>query len=97
MNRDEILNKAIELTCGDRELDYGTPIDNMNDIAVMWHAWLSREHDTDVLDGHDVALMMVLMKMCRMINSPEKEDHYVDAAAYIAIAGECAAARNQNE
>jgi len=89
MNREDILNKARELTCGDREVDYGVPVDNMADIAVMWHAWLSRDHGDEVLIGHDVAIMMVLMKMCRMINSPDKADHYIDAAAYIAIAGEC--------
>lgn len=88
MNRAEILDTAKMLTCGDRDKDYGSPVDNMTDIAEMWSVIL----DQPVRPEH-VALCMVAVKLCRAKVSPEKADHYADGAAYMGIAGECCNAR----
>ena len=43
-----------------------------------------------VLEPHDVAWMMVLLKASRSTTSPRKRDHYADAAGYIACGWDCA-------
>lgn len=85
MNRRDHLEKAVTLTCGARDADYGSPLDNMTDIAKGWSVILGVEVRPD-----QVPLMMVWTKICRAKTSPGLADHYDDGAAYMAIAGECA-------
>ena len=89
VNRAEILDRAKELTCGQRDDEYGSPKDNMDHIAAMWTAYLW-DRLTDPLTGADVAWMNANIKQCRSVTSPKKRDHYDDGAAYVAIAGEVA-------
>lgn len=93
-----ILKEAVAVTSGDREDDYGSPVDNMTNIAAMWEAYLNanpRVWRPTVgggwvvqLKGEDVAHMMALLKMARTFTG-YKRDNYVDEACYPAIAGEC--------
>ncbi len=46
----------------------------------------------DILDMHDVAWMMILLKASRATTSPLKRDHYADAAGYMACGWDCAVA-----
>ena len=85
MNRKEILETSISLTCGDRAAAYGEPRDNMADIAAVASVITGK-----ALTGRDIALINVAIKLCRAKTSPAKADHYIDGAAYFAIAGECA-------
>ena len=95
--RRKILDTACKLTGGDRDASYGTPITNMQDTARFWDAYLlskgvclvGSNGEPVTFSGEDVANMMVLLKMARM-GASYKEDNYVDAAGYTAIAGECA-------
>lgn len=43
-----------------------------------------------LLDPHDVAVMMTQLKMSRLAWSPQKQDSYVDAAGYMACGWDCA-------
>lgn len=80
--RTEILDTAVTLINGDRERDYGTPAENFGRIAAGWSVIL----DQDV-SAEQVALCMAWLKIARLVNGPH-EDSYVDAAAYMALAGE---------
>lgn len=39
---DTILDEAGRITSGDRNVDYGTPLDNHTCTAALWTAFLSR-------------------------------------------------------
>lgn len=92
MNRADILETAKEIVTSDRNKQYGEPEDNFDTIASLWNAYLVGKHsDGAVITAKDVALMMVLFKVGRIITSTTvKEDSYIDAAGYIACAAECA-------
>jgi hypothetical protein len=45
---------------------------------------------SNLISAADVGQMMTLLKISRSCVSPEKEDHYVDAAGYQACAADCA-------
>lgn len=57
------------------------------------------EHVKDYLVGQisaeDVAIMMMLLKVSRLSWSPDKRDHWVDAAGYAACGAQCADNQNQ--
>ena len=38
--------------------------------------------------AHDVAAMMILLKVARLATSPDKWDNWVDIAGYAALGGE---------
>jgi hypothetical protein len=89
MTRDEMLSEAIRLTTGDRNAAYGHPYDNLTHMANMVSAYLSGKRGVDLaLDAEDMAWIMIMAKASRTVASP-KDDNYIDAAAYAAIAGEC--------
>ena len=79
----DFLSHAIELVGGDRQKDYGDKVDNHNNIAKLWSAYL----DIPVT-AHDVAILMSLLKVARTKLGAVSKDTYVDMSAYSAIAGE---------
>ena len=79
----EFLEKASTLVAGDRENDYGNKIENHNNIAKLWSAYLDVK-----IEAHDVAIMMALLKVARTKLGVVSEDTYIDMSAYSAIAGE---------
>ena len=72
--------------CGDIE-------DNFSTIAAFWTTYLgARKGRYRPLDGIDVGMMMVLLKVARVAASDGRsEDSFVDIAGYAACAGEIAA------
>jgi len=82
-NANELLNIADELISGDRAREYGDKEVMHDNIARLWSAFLNVS-----ITGHDVALMMTLLKMARTKAGKVTEDTYIDMAAYSAIAGE---------
>ena len=88
--RIEILKRAAEVTGGERQDSYGPVKKNLDNIAILWMAYLQAKTGQLVpISPEDVAWMMTLLKAGRSVNAYH-EDNYVDAAAYAAIAGECA-------
>ncbi len=85
MTRAEILDKAKECVCGQREQDYGKPEDNFAAIAVLWGAYKGTE-----FSAKDVAVMMALMKIARIKTGASTDDCFVDLAGYAACGGEIA-------
>jgi len=83
MNRGEILKEADRLTHGDRNKNYGTPLVNHQRIAQLWSVWLETE-----ITPAQAAMCLALVKVARLIETPDHEDSPVDLAAYAAIYGE---------
>jgi len=84
-----ILEEAQEIIYGDREQTYGAPGKNLENIANLWEMYLRGKgiihEDCDGLFAQDVALMMVLMKTARLINTPDHRDSLVDICGYAAL------------
>ena len=83
INTKDFLSHAIELVGGDSQKDYGDKVENHNNIAKLWSAYL----DIPVT-AHDVAILMSLLKVARTKLGAVSKDTYVDMSAYSAIAGE---------
>ena len=92
MNRLDILKTAMDLTGGERNKDYGGPVENHQHIASVFNAVTGHE-----ITAADAAIFQVCAKLCRMRTSPMKADHYVDGAAYLGIAFECASAEGEQD
>ena len=91
MDRGEILDEAKRLTYGDRNQAYGPPGPNMQHTADMWNAYLNKGGDRRFqITAHQVPFMLAMTKFSRDAIS-HKDDNFIDAAAYCAIAGEVAA------
>ncbi len=88
MNRPDILDKAKQCVCGQREHEYGSPENNFQTIANLWNAYLDK--NGIVLTPVDVAMMMSLLKIARIKTGTATEDSFVDLAGYAACGGEIA-------
>ena len=82
--REDILKEARQIVCNDRNTQYGEPEDNFACIAEFWSVYTGLE-----LKSYDVALMMVLFKMARLISGSYKHDSVVDLIGYAACAEDC--------
>jgi hypothetical protein len=95
-SRAKLLVEASQLIDGDRNVQYGDPIDDFSLTASMWEDYLRRIVITRntggevFLDPHDVAVMMLLVKVSRLAQSPGKKDHWLDIAGYAGCGWECA-------
>lgn len=84
---------AGDLVAGDRQLDYGDKLDNHENIARLWNAYLccvAPQRNNGSLTARDVAMMMALLKIARTALGRPTIDTYVDMAGYAGIAGEIA-------
>ena len=80
---DENLKEALKILKGPREKEYGNKKENHDNIAKLWSAYLNIN-----LTAHDVALMMLLLKVARTKSPNPTRDTYIDMVGYSAIAGE---------
>lgn len=81
--RSNILYEAESIINGARNEAYGTPEDNFKRIASYWSSYLGKE-----VSAHDVAMLMILLKVARTQSGTGSMDNYVDIAGYAACAGE---------
>jgi inosine-uridine nucleoside N-ribohydrolase len=90
MHRQQILEEAIKCVTKDRNATHGEPEDNFKVIAEFWDSYLTakgRQNKTVSITSTDVAAMMILMKVSRLVTSPQSVDHWVDIAGYAACGG----------
>lgn len=78
-----VISSALALTGGDRESQHGDKVDNHQNIARLWSAYLGVTITAD-----QVALMMVLLKVARTKTGQLNRDDFVDMAGYAGVAGE---------
>lgn len=92
MNRKETLESALDAV-NRRPKSYGPPEQNFERIAALWNVYLHDKYDIPAsIDPVDVAAMMALMKIARLIETPGHDDSWVDLAGYAACGAEVAAA-----
>ncbi len=102
MKAGEMLNTAAELVGGQRAIDYGDKTVNHQRIATLWNLWLEETRIGDNflaekvhLSAYDVAMMMLLLKIARLMHSPGHQDSHIDIAGYASILEEIASCQNQ--
>ena len=89
MTAKEVLETALEVVGGDRASTHGSMLENHENIARLWNAYLYNKGE---LAASDVASMMELLKIARRKLGSLNRDDYVDGAGYAAVAYECAEA-----
>jgi hypothetical protein len=82
-NTEKLFDDAIALI-HTRGSHYGHPYPQHNRIAELWSAYVGYP-----ITPNQVAICMALVKISRSVESPEVDDHYKDALAYISIAKTC--------
>ena len=101
MKAEEMLSATIKLIGGQRAQDYGDKYVNHMRIAQLWTMWLDHRKPTWVPDEdeerpeiqitpYDVAMMMLLVKVARLMHSPGHQDSHIDIAGYASILEEIA-------
>ena len=83
MKAQDVCLRAADLVAGDRARQHGDAGETHGHIARLWAAYLGAP-----ITNHDVALMMVLLKVARTQNGSSNPDDYLDICGYAAIAGE---------
>lgn len=91
VNAETILEEAGRLTSGDRNADYGHPLDDYSKTGMIWgallHAWSieSAKSKTPIPVPPELAcLCMTGVKLSREVNK-SKRDNLVDGAGYLRL------------
>lgn len=91
--RDEILRQAALIVTGPRQEDYGDASESFERIARLWSAYLNG----CPIGKEDVAVMMMLLKVSRLLGSDFKHlDSWIDACGYLALGGELSGAEEDD-
>ncbi len=87
--RIELLNDAMGAVIGDRNNQYGPPTQDFDRTAAILNALGYRAPNNTEMMPHDVALLVIAVKMSRLMWSPMKRDSWLDIAGYAACGWEC--------
>lgn len=77
-----ITQEANELVHGNRGTDYGHPFDDFSRTARLWAEVLGI-----AVTPLQVSLCMALVKVSRLVSSPDHHDSIVDVAGYMETYG----------
>ena len=91
MSDETILQEAQRLVHGDRQADYGHPLDDFTRTAKLWSAIVGFPVTAD-----QVGLCMAAVKISRQCNHP-KRDNMTDLAGYAATVQMVAEERARRE
>ena len=83
LTKEEILNQAVTIIKGDRNLRYGDPKINYKRIIEGWQLILG----TEITEGQ-YGMMMIWMKIARLMEDETHMDSWIDIAGYAACTGE---------
>lgn len=84
---ESILEEAQRLTHGDRNADYGHPLDDYTRTAALVSALLAHKLKEPITPD-EMALAMCCVKLSRQVHRP-KRDNLVDLAGYAWVADRC--------
>jgi len=79
--RSRMLHEAEKLVNGDRNNQYGPPDQDFQRTADLWTIYLDGRR---IIEAHDVAVMMALLKISRLSWKPNHPDSWIDLAGYAA-------------
>jgi len=86
---DSILQEAEKIINGERQDNYGKPEDSFKIISDFWNVYIRHKIGIEVpLESIDIAHMMALFKVARMLGQKSSRDNYTDACGYLAIAAD---------
>ena len=89
--RGSVLLSAYDTINGEKVDEYGNPENSFDLIAEFWSTYLSNKSEYSLkINNKDVAVMMALMKIARIITGSDKSDSYIDCCGYIALASDMA-------
>jgi hypothetical protein len=93
--REEVLLSALEIVTKDRNINYGSPEQNFQVIADLWSTYFNARSTLPRIEfqTHDVAVLLILLKVARTVTSPDRLDHWVDIAGYAACGMEAQSAQ----
>jgi hypothetical protein len=87
--RRRVLMTADRLVNGSRNNQYGPPTQDFTRTAALWTVQLgSKLKKGQVVEPHEVASLMIALKLSRVTWSPGKMDHAADIAGYAACLAE---------
>ena len=72
-----LVEEAVRLVHGDRDADYGSPIEDFTRTAALWSGILGHP-----VTAQDVALCMVCVKLSRQVHK-SKQDNLTDSIGYL--------------
>ena len=84
------LDEVKKLVCSDRNVTHGDAEDNFRVIADLWNVYLRNSKGADNtgdLSNKDVAIMMCLFKISRLMSNVNNIDNWLDLAGYAACGG----------
>jgi len=84
--RQEFLETVKHFVCKDRNVTHGDAEDNFRVIATLWDTYLQSTPPQN-LDSIDVAIMMCLFKVARLMANPKNMENWHDLAGYAACGG----------
>lgn len=88
--RASALDEAKALITGDRNNTYGAPTQDFSRAAGVLNSLGYRANDGREIKPHDIAIMVMAVKMSRLVWTPAKRDSWVDIAGYAGCGYECA-------
>ena len=77
LDKEDVCDVAKRLTSYDRQVDYGSPIEDFTKQAKMWGAILGVS-----VTPQQIAMCMIAVKLSRLTNSPRHKDSVVDIVGY---------------
>ena len=84
--RQEFLETVKHFVCKDRNVTHGDAEDNFRVIASLWETYLNNTPPQS-LNSTDVAIMMCLFKVARLMANPKNMENWHDLAGYAACGG----------
>ena len=80
--REQALSMAQSLIAGHRDKDYGPPIENFARAAGTLTALGYKAPNGGPVQPHDIATIMLAIKLARLAHDPENPDTWIDVAGY---------------
>jgi hypothetical protein len=87
--RAHVLDTARHLVLGPRNNEYGPPNQDFVRTVGALNALGYRKIGDQALEAHDLAIIITVVKLSRLMWSPEKDDSWIDVAGYAACGYEC--------
>ena len=84
--RAQFLKEVEKLVCTDRNVTHGDAEDNFRVIAQLWNVYIHNSKGEE-LNNKDVAIMMCLFKVSRLMSNVDNIENWLDLAGYAACGG----------